>query len=556
MSKQIGLRVRMNGFVERLREIFTGKAKARRSSRHRAFSLAGAVEQAREVRDLIGRLEEQNVPDVMAGCVQLLGLDQIKERLGRHWAEVADKALLIAQTALDEHLSPGDIYRIVDDASFQICFESADEAFANFQVKRISDYIEGRMAAELGSAENELSVRTLVSPVPCARIRDASDPLSALYTSLLEIREAVSTRAMSRHSIPALRYAGALFQPLWSNRDLGTKNRCLLDTLAGAAASKHIEEIEELEDLVGALANLDCVLFAKSIEGLHQALGDTKRATIIIPVHFQTLALEQQEFFDMAATLPLPYRRFVLLDLIGVPTATTGRELLKALKMARTITDRIVLQMSPADHRMDQNVRGLIWGASINLSELDGEDPHVAQELTRFALTAAEHGLHSFAFGANTMGKAAIVVEAGFDNIGGAAVANTVPIPRPHAHFKPLFGDISPRSSELEGKAGLREHPRFAPLDPNSTVTLPDGEHYVCRVPNASASGAVVLCAIKVEVQDYLVIGSIPAQVVRTMKRGFAVRFLEVQQPSAVEIALHTPITGHGLLESLRHLAA
>ena len=550
--------MRENGFVERLREIFTGTERPSAGrSRSRHLSPGESVAQAQEVRDLIGRLEDQDIADVMAGCVQLLGLDQIKERLGKHWAAVADRALLIAQEALDKHLGPGDIYRIMDDATFQICFETGDEGFASYQVKRISDAIEDRIAAELSSAENDLTVRSFVAPVPSARIRDAKDPLSALYTNLLEIRDAVNSRAINRHSIPALRFAGALFQPLWSNQDSGgTKNRCLLDTLAGAAASKHLEEIEELEDLVGALANLDCVLFAKSVEGLHQALGDTKRATIIIPVHFQTLATEQQEFFDIAGTLPLAYRRFVLLDLIGIPTATTSRELLKALKMGRTVTDRIVLQMSPDDHRMDQNVRGLIWGASINMGELDSDDPRAVQELARFALTAAEHGLHSFAFGANTLGKATIVVEAGFDYVGGAAVANTVPIPRPHANFKPLFGDVSAKPNPLEGKAGLRSHPRFAPLDPNSTVTLPSGEQSECRVPNVSASGGVVLCALDVAVGDYLVLGSIPAQVVRPVKHGFAVRFLEVQEQSAIEIALHTPLAGDKLLESLRQLSA
>lgn len=543
------------GFVERLKEIFAGTDKPRAGKRRHRSGVS--LDQAQDVRDLINRLDEQNIPDVMAGCVQLLGLDQIKERLGPQWPEVADKALLIAQRALDEHLGPGDIYRIIDDASFQICFETSDEAFASDQVKRISDAIEDRIEAELGATENKLSVRTFVSPVPTSRIRDASDPLSALYANLLEIRDAVNSRAINRHSIPALRYAGALFQPLWSNRDFGgTKNRCLLDTLAGAAASKHLEEIEELEDLVGALANLDCVLFAKSIEGLHQALGDTKRATIIIPVHFQTLATEQQEFFDIAGTLPLAYRRFVLLDLIGIPTATTPRELMKALKMGRTVTDRIVLQMPPDDHRMDHNVRGLVWGTSLNLGELDTDDPLAVQEIARFAAKAAEHGLHSFAFGANTLGKATVVVEAGFDYVGGAAVANTVPIPRPHANFKPLFGDVTPKPNALEGKAGLRAHPRFAPLDPNSTVTLPSGEQFECRVPNVSASGAVILCPLDIAVGDYLVLGSIPAQVVRHVKRGFAVRFLEVQQQSAIEIALHTPIVGDRLLKSLMQLKA
>lgn len=550
--------MRTDGFFELIKAVFTGVDRAanrvvRPSDRDSAPRRS--AEQASDVLKLIERLETQDTPTVIAGCVQLLGLDEIKQRLGPQWGEFADRALVIAQGTLDAHLAPGDIYRLVDDAAFQICFESGDEGYANYQVKRISAAIEEQIAVEFGAAERELSVSTFIAPIPCARIRDASDPLSALYTSLVEIRDAVNNRAIKRHSIPALRYAGALFQPLWTSRDSGrTKNRCLLDTLAGAAATKHLEEIEELDDLLGALANLDCVLFAKSIEGLHHALGDIKRASIVVPVHFQTLALEQQEFLEIAATLPLPYRRFVLLDLIGVPTATTDRELLKALKTGRTITDRIVLQMPPDDYRMNQSVRSLLWGVSMNLGELDSEDPLVAQELTRFALTAADYGLSSFAYGANTIGKGATVVEAGFDYVAGSAVANTGPVPRSHAHFKPLFGDTTPKSSELDRRAGLREHPRFAPVNPNSTLTLPNGKRYNCRIPNVSVSGAVVLCSATVEAQDYLVIGSIPAQVVRTTRRGFAVRFLEVQQPSAVEIALQTPLAGDKLLESLRLL--
>lgn len=550
--------MRENGLIERLREIFTGTGEAElEASRidNNALTTSDAASKAFDVRNLIARLEQQAATSVMAGCVQLLGLDQVKERLGASWEAHADRALLIAQEALEAFLSPADIYRIIDESSFQICFESGDENYARFQVERISEAIERRIAAELGGAVSGLTVESLVAPVLCARIRDASDPLSALYSSLLEIRNSVNGRAINRHSIPALRHAGALFQPLWPSRDFGqTQNRCLLDTLAGAAAAKHLKEIEALEDLVEALANLDCVVFAKSVEGLHQALGEIKRATIVVPVHFQTLALEQQEFLDIAATLPLPYRRFVLLDLIGVPTATTGSELLKALKTGRTITDRIVLQMSPTDHRMDQTVRNLIWGVSMNLGELDVDDPRIAIELERFALAAAEQGIYSFAYGANTIGKAVTVVKAGFDYVGGSAVCNVAPLPRSHARFTPLFGDVALKSRSLDSKADLRAHPRFAPLDPNSSITLLDGHRHTCRIPNVSASGAVVLSEIDAHVGDYLVIGSIPAQVVRTIKQGFAVHFLEVQQQSAIEIALQTPVVGDALLESLRLL--
>jgi hypothetical protein len=507
------------------------------------------------VDKLLERLDAQDPPPfVMAGCVALLGLDAVQARLGSRWEDVADRALLIAQEVLDQHLSGGDIYRQVDEATFQICFETSDETRASFEVNRISAAIES--ALNLAGAGEELTVDTFVAPVRSERVRGVRDPLSVLHANLLEIRDAVNARSMRQHSIPALRYAGALFQPLWSNRDFGrTKNRCVLDTLAGAAAAKHLEEIQELDDLVEALANIDCVIFAKSIEGLHHALSDVKRATIVIPVHFQTLAAQQQDFLELAKTLPLQYRRFVLLDVIGVPTAATSRELLRAAQTGRTITDRIVLQLSPSDHRLNENIKPMLWGVSISLGELDCEDSQIARELARFALLASEVGLYSFSYGANTIAKAAAAVEAGFDYVGGSAVHNTVPVPRPHTRFTAYFGDPISKSSGSDRKAGIREHPRFAPLDPNSTITMLDGDQHICRIANVSASGAVILSSLPLQVGAYLAVGSLPAQVVRLSRRGFAVRFLEVQRPSVVEIALQTPLEGEQLLTNLRALS-
>lgn len=553
------------GLLERLKELFSSKEHTHfgRSwvvtrngeplARRPAFAAPTAAQQAADVQTLVARLERANIPDVVAGCVQILGFDETKKRFGDKWIEFQKRAFEIAQEVLDDHLSAGDIYRLVNDSSFQICFESSDEAQAAFQVRRISAAVEARIWAELG--KDDLSIESFVASVPCARIRDSSDPLSTLYAGLIQIREAVNSRVVRRHSIPALRYAGALFQPMWSRQDFGiTKNRCLLDALAGAAATKYLEEIEHLEDLVGALSNLDCVVFAKSIEGLHQALGEIKQATIVIPVHFQTLATQQQEFLDIANTLPLPYRRFVMLDLIGVPTAATRPELLKVLNLSRSIADRIVLQMSSRDGRIDQNVRNLIWGMSMTVDDLDSDDATVARELTQFALVAAEHGLYSFAYGANTIGKAIVVVRSGFDYVCGTAVAPTASVPKPHARFKPLFGDVTPRN-DVPGQATVRRgHPRFAPVDPNSTLTLLDGTQHHCRVPNVSSSGAEVLCQIAVQEIDYLVLGSIPAQVVRLTKNGFAVRFLEIQQHSAIEVALQTPSSDMKLLGNLKKL--
>ncbi|HEV7277018.1 MAG TPA: hypothetical protein VGN80_12080 [Devosiaceae bacterium] len=550
--------MRPTNLIDRLKDLLIGNSgQVAKQKPDAAFPQDAVARTAGDARELIAHLEEQGASAVMAGCVQVVGLDRIKSRIGSNHADLTDQLQQIAGETLDTFLGDADVYRPIGDDAFQICFETSDQSFAEAQIARISAAIEARLAAEVADARGNLAVEGFAAAVPSERLGDTSDPMSALYDSLLEIRKSVGSSAARRHSIPALRSAGVRFQPLWSNRDFGrTKNRCLLDTFAGDAAAKHLEEIEDPYDLVEALANLDCVLFAKSIEGLHHALGDLKRASIVIPVHFQTLATRQQEYLDLAQTMPLQYRRFVLLDLIGVPTAASQMELLGALQSSRSITDRVILQLSPSDYRFDPKLKKLVWGVSIILGELDSSDPRINRELSRFALAAAEDGLYSFAYGASTISKAEAVVEAGFDYIGGTAIHGTVPTPRPQSRFTPLFGDPPPRASALEGNAGLRAHPRFAPLDPNTTITLPNGQQHSCRIPNVSASGAVVLTRTHLEIGAYLVVGSIPAQIVRLTRRGFAVRFLEVQQPSVLEVALHAPLADRKLLESLKALGS
>ncbi|MDB5505874.1 MAG: uncharacterized protein JWR75_512 [Devosia sp.] len=552
--------LRANQVFERVIGLFTGSQKDRNPLAFEAPDTranAGDTGSTPGIRRLLQRLIERDDSTVMAGCVEILGLSGLRDRYGDRWEAVAGQASLIVHGVLEQYLDAGDVYRQVGEAEFQICFETSDQTAADAIALQLVRVIAERVAVELLDVQPSLGVQSFVAPVPFAKANGSDDPMASLHSSLLDIRNAVDARAIRRHSIPALRNAGALFQPLWCSRESGgTKNRCMLDTFAGVAAAKHLEEIERLDDLIEAVANLDCVVFTKSVEGLHNALGNVSRATIVIPLHFQTLATQHQDFLDLAATLPLQYRRFVILDLIGVPTAATPAEIDDVVQTARGITDCIVLQLPPSDNRFNDRIRSQVWGVSISLNEMESDSTGVAHELTRFAASASEVGLFSLVYGVNTIGKAAMVVGAGFDCVGGSAVHSTVPMPRPPSRFAPLFGDPAARVDGLESKAGLRAHPRFAPLNPNAILTRPDGQKYACRLPNVSVSGAVVLCTADVAVGDYLALGSIAAQVVRMAERGFAVRFLEVQRASVLEMALQSRKVEVQLLNNLKKLNA
>ena len=80
-----------------------------------------------------------------------------------------------------------------------------------------------------------------------------------------------------------------------------------------------------------------------------------------------------------------------------------------------------------------------------------------------------------------------------------------------------------------------REHPRFVPSNPHSTMTLADGSIYPCVLIDASASGVAVSSAVQPPIGTPLAIGACVGRVVRLLPIGIAVRFVELHNPRALE---------------------
>ena len=76
-----------------------------------------------------------------------------------------------------------------------------------------------------------------------------------------------------------------------------------------------------------------------------------------------------------------------------------------------------------------------------------------------------------------------------------------------------------------------RKHARFVPPHPHSTVTLADGSVHPCLIIDLSASGIAVSAAVQPEVGVPLAVGTCIGRVVRLLPDGFAVKFVEPQNP-------------------------
>lgn len=84
------------------------------------------------------------------------------------------------------------------------------------------------------------------------------------------------------------------------------------------------------------------------------------------------------------------------------------------------------------------------------------------------------------------------------------------------------------------GDVEERRHERIAPTDGTSSLQLAEGIVLTCRVLDVSISGASIATPARPEMGTEVVLGKLRARVVRHHADGFGVRFLDIQNPTAL----------------------
>jgi len=80
-----------------------------------------------------------------------------------------------------------------------------------------------------------------------------------------------------------------------------------------------------------------------------------------------------------------------------------------------------------------------------------------------------------------------------------------------------------------------RKHRRIVPKDPRSVLICPDGRLLGCSVIDMSVSGAAVFADIYPAIGTPIAVGTVVGRVLRHRPDGFAVRFIEMQDPNLLE---------------------
>jgi hypothetical protein len=92
------------------------------------------------------------------------------------------------------------------------------------------------------------------------------------------------------------------------------------------------------------------------------------------------------------------------------------------------------------------------------------------------------------------------------------------------------------------GRPDVRRFPRLLPESPGSTVSLPTGQRFSCRVIDYSVGGAAMSAEFVPTLGAIVKLGSVVGRVVRHFSGGFAVTFPTLQDPQSIESLILQPI--------------
>lgn len=249
---------------------------------------------------------------LLAGNIQLLGFEHVRESFGAKWPRVKAKVHLLTETIIKKNISRDDIYVLANDEQFIVLFAKTEKAIADRKAKRIADEVNQRLHG-FNDGTEALSARGMVFEVP-AGAPEKFESVNELAKSVEEVRgekEAEERRAFDE----AKDEMRLTFWPV-------TNIRKRLVSMYQANVVVPDGKMPEVDSESGAFeAALDTFALGAASTALIDAAGKKKRAFLIVPVNLETLDVKRfrEAYVDQCRLLPQLASKRLLLMVDGIP---------------------------------------------------------------------------------------------------------------------------------------------------------------------------------------------------------------------------------------------
>jgi hypothetical protein len=412
----------------------------------RTLSAAGALAgtaSTSHVNDSLSRLigQKNDASSVMAGSLELVGLNEIKEALGNRWEGLAARAAELAEQGIRRRLGDADVLQVLSDTEFSVYFGKLGRDAAVERAKQISREIKQEIFAELPEFSSSVTVKQYVAEIELSNLDGDTGSLADRLVLTLRRMRLEADRAILNYRRLLLRDFQILFAPVWEpEKAVVDLNRCVLDLSLGCTTLSQFQAIADPDQMVDTLADMDCLALTRALEVLHRYGRASKVSSLLVPVGYQTLARSatRREYLKLLKSLPEVYMPFVKLELTNVPSRPNVDHLNNMLFTVSAIRSGLTLQVGSGATYLAGLDPTPLWGLSCNLSIGQVRDASLRSVPPAFWDFARTNGLRTLAHSANTIGLALAAVECGFDYVSGTAIHLSQDTPRAPSRLQPL----------------------------------------------------------------------------------------------------------------------
>lgn len=359
------------------------------------------------------------------GSLQILELGEIRQRFGRRWESVREKAFPIIETCLARRLGPEDLYLVVDEERVWVLAIGA---------RRQEVETRGRLAAAeiterlLGTIPGGVAVRLKTM------LFDFAHGLAGVASVVqLEQRIEAFGQAIDAAERKAfLEHAARLQVGFRPTVRLRTGRVVAGQAVALAAGPDgRLVPVASIwpRSINGVLdAELDNWLLARAGEALGRAAAP--RAGVILPVHYETLAAPhlREPYLLRLRQLPASAGRRLILELVdlppGLPQARVRDLTAYVGPLCIGLAARLGHDAGSGEHLEGTGIRGV----SLDLATV-GSDEVAATTLQRLAGVARKHGMRSLVTGVASARSAERAREVGIDYANGEAIRPAQDVP-------------------------------------------------------------------------------------------------------------------------------
>ncbi len=272
---------------------------------------------------------------VVAGKIQLIGLDHVKAALGSRWSAHAERSMMVAETIIRRRLGPGDVFSRSQDQGFVICFAEGSEPEAAFRAATIAREIRSRLIGDADDpAASSVTAVTQSIPMGPGDMENGRPIWSALEMRLDAGRAEAERRARAELSVAI---AVATLEPEQLFDNVG-KPVPIVVTALSKELQEHIDvALATLPPGDGVDADMDVLKLALAAEAALADVGGGRTGVYLLPVDFAVFSSRkrQDRYIEICRKMQEAVRQRIMFLLSGVPKTVSQTRLLEIIRLLK-----------------------------------------------------------------------------------------------------------------------------------------------------------------------------------------------------------------------------